>query len=195
MLGLRTPVDHLRAKHPQLADQLQNIARQMEAPTSHDLTGANSKSSLLAIAWENTVDEIRKLAGFERFLKAKTFSQLVPAAHEGPVVILNVDDSRSDALVLIADDSEEKHVSVVNIPLTRFSYKTGQMLSERLTSLLKSAGLRSRGETRKTGQVFPGGGTNATFQKILRILWLSVVQPVVEALAYQVRCCNGTGPN
>ena len=67
--------------------------------------------------------------------------------------------------MLIADASEEKQVSVVNIPLTRFSYKTSQMLTEKLTGLLKSAGLRARGETRKTGQVFPGGGTNATFQK------------------------------
>ena len=68
------------------------------------------------------------------------------------------------------------------------------MLSEKLTGLLKSAGLRARGEMRKTGQVFPEGGTNAAFQKILRILWLNVVQPVVEGLAYHVCCYNNGGP-
>ena len=138
----------------------------MEASTSRDVADARLWSTQFAISWENTVEETRRIPGFECFfLKAKTFSQLAPAAHEGPVVILNVDDSRSDALVLIPDDSEEKQVSVVNIPLTRFSYETGQMLSEKLTGLLKSAGLRARGETRKTGRVFPEGGTNAIFQK------------------------------
>jgi len=186
MLGLRTPVGDLRAKHPRLADQLQNIAQQMEALTSYDVAGANVKSSKLAIEWENTVEEIRKLPGFESFLKAKRFSQLAPAACEGPVVILNVDNSRADALVLTADDSEEKHISVVNIPLTRFSYESSQKLCENLTGLLKSSGLRARGETRKTGRLFPGGSTGTTFQKILRILWLDVVKPVIDGLEYQV---------
>ena len=93
MLGLRTPVDDLRAKHPQLADRIQDIARQMEASPSRGVADGNLWSSQLAIAWENTVEEIRRLPGFEGFLKAKTISQLAPAAHEGPVVILNVDDS------------------------------------------------------------------------------------------------------
>jgi len=186
MLGLRTPVDDLRAKYPQLADKIQAIARQLEPPTSHDVVGANIKSSQLAIDWENTVEEIRSLPGFEGFLKAKTFTQLAPVAHEGPVVILNVGDSQSDAIVLISDDSEDKRVSVVNIPLPQFSYETGRILCEKLADLLKSSGLRARGETRKTGRIFPGSGVGSTFQKILRILWQDVVQPVINGLGYQV---------
>jgi len=186
MLGLRTPVDDLRAKHPQLANKIRHIARQMEASTPHDIAGATMKSSRLAIDWENTVEEIRRLPEFEGFLKAKKFSQLAPAAHEGPVVILNVDDSQSDALALITNNSKEKHVSVVNIPLTRFSYEKGQKLCENLTDVLKSAGVRARGETRKGGLFFSGGGADATFRNILRILWLDVVQPVIDCLEYQV---------
>jgi len=148
--------------------------------------GADIKSSQLALDWENTVEEIRRLPGFEGFLKAKTFSQLAPAAHEGPVVILSVDDSRSDALVLIADGWKDKHVSVVNIPLTRFSYEKGQKLCGELTSILKSTGVRDRGEMRKTRLVFSGGGADATFRNILRTLWLDIVQPVIDSLVYQV---------
>jgi len=190
MLGLRTPVDDLRAKYPQLADKIQYIARQMEASTSNEVSNANPKSPQLAIDWENTVGEIRGLPGFEGFLKAKTFYQLAPVAYEGPVVILNVENPRSDALVLISHDSEEKQVSVVNIPFTRFSYETGQKLCEKLVNLLKSSGLLVWGETCKTGRVLHGEGVESTFQKILRILWLDVVQPVIEALAYQVCHCN-----
>ena len=188
LLGLRTPIDDLRATHPQLADKIRDIARQMEASTSQTVSNADIRSAQLVIAWENAVEEVRKLPGFEGFLRAKTFSQLSHVAHEGPVVILNVSDSRSDALVLAEDESEDKHVSVVSIPLTRFSYETGRKLREKLTELLTLAGFRDRGETRKTGRVFSGGGNiKAAFQKILRILWLDVVQPVIDTLKYQVR--------
>jgi len=191
MLGLRTPIDDLRAEHPQLADRIQDIAQQMEASTSRDIADVKSWSSQLAIVWENTVEEIRRLPGFEGFLKARAFSQLAPAAHEGPVVILNVDASRSDALILTADDSKEKHVSVANIPLTRFSYEIGQKLCGELTSLLKSAGVRDQREVRKGGLFFTEGSADAAFQNVLRILWLDVVQPVIDYLAYQVCHRNG----
>jgi len=72
----------------------------------------NLWSLQLAISWENTVEEIKRLPGFEVFLKAKTFSQVAgPAADEGPVVILDVEDSRSDALILIGDRMTRKRSS------------------------------------------------------------------------------------
>ena len=194
MLGLRTPLDDLRVARPQLADKIQHIARQMETSNSHDVTNVNPNSSRLAIDWENTVEEIRRVPGFEGFLKAKAFSQLAPAADEGPVAILNVDDTRSDALVLIADDSMDKHVSVVHIPLTRFSYEKGQKLCAKLTELLNLANARDRGEPRMTGRLPPDGSADSAFRKILRILWLDVVQPVIDALGYQVCNCNNALP-
>jgi hypothetical protein len=186
MLGLRTPADELQASHPHLANRLRDISRQMEASMSPDAVHAARKSTELAIEWENTVEEIRQLVGFDRFLRAKTFGQLAPAAYEGPVVILNVDRSRCDALVLIPNDSDDKQVSVINIPLTHFSYETCQKLSQKLTSLLKSSGVRARGENRKTGRSYSEGNGVDAFSKILRVLWLDVVEPVINALAYQV---------
>jgi hypothetical protein len=186
MLGLRTPLDDLRARHPQLAKQIQDITRRMDASTSKEGVDAAQKSSMLANDWENTVKEIRQLRGFEGFLKAKTFSQLAPVAYEGPVVILNVANSRCDALVLIADDSDDKQVSVTNIPLTRFSYAKGQKLSKKLSSVLTSAGVRARGDIRKTKVVYPEENGNAAFADLLRILWLDIVEPVITGLAYQV---------
>jgi hypothetical protein len=186
MLSLRTPVDELQASHPHLANRAQDISRRMEASMSHDAVDAAQKGSQLAIEWKNTVEEIRKIPGFDRFLRAKTFSQLARAAHEGPVVILNVNISGCDALVLIADNSDDKQVSVISIPLNDFSYELAQKLSEKLTNHLRSAGVRSRGETRKTGRSYPEGNGEAAFNNILRVLWLAVVKPVIDALAYQV---------
>jgi len=141
----------------------------------------------LAAEWDHTIEEIRNLPGFETFLKPKIFSQLAPAAHEGPVVILNVDNSRCDALVLVADDSNKNQVSVFNIPLTRFSYEKSQKLGKRLADLLMLAGVRARGDTRKARIDGLGAGSEDSFEAILCILWVDVVKPVIEGLAYQVK--------
>jgi len=101
-------------------------------------------------------------------------------------VILNVDDARCDALVLSLDGSEEKRVSVVNIPLTRFSNEKAQQLCDKLTELLKSVGIRARGETRKSGRLHEERTRDTKFKNILRILWLDVVHPVIHTLGYKV---------
>ena len=41
LLGLRTPIDDLRRTHPQLADRLQNITRQLEGSASNNTFGAD----------------------------------------------------------------------------------------------------------------------------------------------------------
>jgi hypothetical protein len=138
--------------------------------------------------WANLANPvvIRRIPNFEGFLKAKSFSQLAPAAHEGPIVILNVYGSQCDALVLIADDSREKHVSAVNIPLERFSYEKSKTLFQALTDLLSSTGVRERSD-RKTGRAQSQADSEAKFKRILRILWQDVVKPVIEGLVFQAR--------
>jgi tetratricopeptide (TPR) repeat protein len=194
LLGLRTPVDKLRQTHSEMADRLQHIARLLEGSGSRDVnlaevptasTGdASTNYSKLAIEWDDLIDEIRQIPGFEGFLRAKSFHQLSPAAHEGPVVILNINDSRCDALILIAEDSAERHVSAINIPLERFSHEKGKGLFRNLTELLSSAGARERND-RKSRTALSRVESDAKFKVILRILWKDVVKPVIEGLAFQ----------
>jgi hypothetical protein len=194
LLGLRSPVEDLRRTHPELADRLQTIARQLEGSGSHDVASVNPPTastedappsySKLGIEWDDLIDEIRGIPGFEGFLRAKSFSQLAPAAHEGPVVILNVNKARCDALVLISDDTAERNVSAINIPLERFSHEKSQKMYQTMTDLLSSAGVRERND-RKTGRV-QSAGNEAKFKRILGILWHDVVKPVIERLAFQV---------
>jgi hypothetical protein len=49
------------------------------------------------------------------------------------------------------------------------------------------AGVRARGDTRKTRIVGLGTGSEDSFESILCILWVDVVKPVIEGLAYQVK--------
>jgi len=194
LLGLRTPVDKLRQTHPEVADRLQYLARQLEGSGSQDddlikmptaLAGdASANPSKLAMEWDGLIDQIRKIPGFEDFLRAKSFRQLAPAAHEGPVVILNINDSHCDALILIAEDSAERRVSAINIPLERFSHEKAKKLFRNLTEFLSSAGVRERND-RKGMIARSQVDGDAEFKVILRTLWEDVVKPVIEGLAFQ----------
>jgi hypothetical protein len=57
----------------------------------------------LAGEWDELVDHVRTLAGYENFLKAPGLQQLLPAAAEGPIVVINVSQRRCDALIVARD--------------------------------------------------------------------------------------------
>jgi tetratricopeptide (TPR) repeat protein len=191
LLNLRTPVDQLAESHPDLADRLRTISRQLETSTSHD-SGFNQTDKLgidevarkhreLSIERDKLIDTIRAIPEYKSFMSPKRFDELAPVAHEGPVVILNVQESRCDALVLISSDAD---VSAVVIPLEQFSYDMSKKLSEALKSLLLSCGVRSRNLLRA---IRDGADEHdVTFKNILSILWRHVVKPVIDGLAYQV---------
>jgi hypothetical protein len=65
----------------------------------------------LAREWDRLVDEVRKLDGFEDFLRPPRLSTLLPAAAEGPVAIINLSRWRCDVLLVRADG-----VEVVELP-------------------------------------------------------------------------------
>lgn len=54
----------------------------------------------LAREWNNLVAEVRTLPGFEDFLCPPSLQSLLPAASNGPVVIINVSQWRCDALII-----------------------------------------------------------------------------------------------
>lgn len=54
----------------------------------------------LAREWDELVEQVRKLKGFEDFLRPPELKTLLPAAAKGPVVIVNVSRWRCDALIV-----------------------------------------------------------------------------------------------
>lgn len=54
----------------------------------------------LAREWDDLVEQVRGLPGFEYFLRPPPLAALLPAAAGGPVVVVNVSQWRCDALVL-----------------------------------------------------------------------------------------------
>ncbi|MFI5915795.1 CHAT domain-containing protein [Dactylosporangium sp. NPDC051541] len=68
----------------------------------------------LAREWDELVEQVRALEGFEDFLRPPRLETLLPAADRGPVVIINISRWRCDALVVRASG-----VSVVELPNLR----------------------------------------------------------------------------
>lgn len=65
----------------------------------------------LAREWYELVDQVRRLPGFEDFLRPPRLDGLLPAVHGGPVVLVNVSRLRCDALIV-----REQGVENVDLP-------------------------------------------------------------------------------
>ncbi|KAG6373234.1 TPR-like protein [Boletus reticuloceps] len=125
----------------------------------------------LAIERDDLLHEIRRFAGFERFLLQKEFSQLRTSAHAGPVVILNAAESRCDALIVLAHVDHVIHVPLPNITLHRCAD-----LQHTLKSLVR------RVRAIRVGERVPLDDVG--WEPFLSPLWKCVVKPVLDALAF-----------
>jgi hypothetical protein len=183
LLRLRTPVDELQEKEPNLAARLQRVTALLElanSATDSDRQETVQRPLELAREWEELVNEVRHVKGFENFLLPKKLSQLRNAARLGPVVVINVHSFHCDALILRHDREDVTHV-----PLDRFSIKLAQNLQSRLDTLLSNSGLRVRSE-RATAWANHRPNSDKLFRNILSKLWTCVVNPVIESLGSPV---------
>jgi hypothetical protein len=111
MRGLRTSVDQLRTVDPALADKFRDVSEALEAVTTSISLHENSESPpgtegrsrrnrriqshaerkqrRILQDRQAIISQIRKLPGFESFLKAVPFHTLRNAASGGPIVIIN----------------------------------------------------------------------------------------------------------
>ncbi|KZP26318.1 hypothetical protein FIBSPDRAFT_1040863 [Athelia psychrophila] len=116
--GYRQPVEAVRQYNSALADRFKATSEELEALATSSLLGSDkllgqsSHESMtvsearwkrqreLNLESEDIIQQIRRLPGHEHFLKAVPFSDLQNAAAEGPVIIVNVAELRSDAIIL-----------------------------------------------------------------------------------------------
>ncbi|MFD7839459.1 CHAT domain-containing protein [Streptomyces sp. NPDC059761] len=83
------------------------------APVTEQQAGLLAESRyVLARSWEELLVRIRELPGMDDFLRPPRVSDLIAAAAAGPVVVVNVSQYRSDALVVTAGGG----VEVVPLP-------------------------------------------------------------------------------
>ncbi|KAI0825531.1 CHAT domain-containing protein [Irpex lacteus] len=208
VLQIRPPLDELRRRDRQLASDLDRISRALQHALQIDdthLTGLSSDSSAsesleartrtsysLALEFEKVIEKIRNLDGFEDFLRPKRFAQLVKACATGPVVLVNVHESRCDALMLYHPGE------VAHVPLNDFSEDIAKKLQTRLWSALKARRLLSRfRDEYKDDELDRGGYTVGRtpnemhpLHGILSDLWTLVVKPIIDVSRELVRFLN-----
>ena len=194
---LRTPVDDLRTHDSHLAQRFLEISNALESSGSRRGMGAPSIDSPmsekvtledeacihinLASEWKNILEEIRNIPEFQTFLRPPQASDLLRhIPPDGPIILINVDKSRCDALALISDCPEPIH-----IPLTKFTYEQAFKLRGHLRNFLSRHGVRVREEYRALRPA-PAHHVESNIHFVLGVLWLEVVGPILEGLSYSV---------
>ncbi|KAJ7720183.1 CHAT domain-containing protein [Mycena metata] len=171
-LQLRTPLNELQSVAPYLALKLRTISNALEATSAHDGSQAMPGSlqhirdleqeathrRILNKDWNDTLEGVRKLEGFDGFLLPMSISKLRKASSNGLVVLLNAADSGCDALVVT--QKEVKH-----IPLPDLSITTTQCLGDILRMALSSH----------------------KAHLVLGVLWFTVARPVIDALDLKIK--------
>ena len=203
VLQLRTPLDDLQRDHPLLADNLRRVSQALQrtifsaTPSDAQATtklppnpGAQSLHSY-ALEYEKLITQIRKLEGFERFMRPKMLPQLSNACAGGPVVIISMHKSSCNALVL------SYPANVVHVPLPEFSLVRANGLRTRLWDFLSrecllsrwrddlrdESGVEDRG-VRRTSREAPD-----ILRKVLAALWNEVVRPIMDVVSTLIPVC------
>ncbi|RXW23183.1 hypothetical protein EST38_g2665 [Candolleomyces aberdarensis] len=216
--ALRTPLEDLRAHDPSLADRLAFLSKSLEnfshrmTYRAEDITVAAAPRQTISLQdeihqhvkvsreYNEAVEEARRIPGFETFLSLPfassslaELSQHLP--EEGPVVLINVNQHRCDALVLMAGCQESE--DLIHVPLT-FSLEMAELLHGKLRDELTALASRD-GLQELEGSLFDATETERavaplsrrtqkqnTIRHILGELWEHVVKPILDAVAITV---------
>ncbi|KAG9035045.1 hypothetical protein FRB95_012193 [Tulasnella sp. JGI-2019a] len=133
----QTTLDKLLAYNPGLSSELLQLSFELSRFVSLDVNSdmVNSVAKLepdavrshreLSKRWNDVLARIWELPGFGAFLKPAPFDILQRAATEGPVIIVNITQLRSDAIIIL------KVRDPVVIPLPRATPSAIQTYTER----------------------------------------------------------------
>ncbi|CUA74678.1 Protein kinase rad3 [Rhizoctonia solani] len=189
ILQLRTPLDHLHATNPLLAEKITQVASKLNSTSSQNLEQIAQEHRRTALEYERLISEARQLPGFGDFLRPKKVSELMRVARHGPVVMINVHASHCDALIILPEQQ-----GIMHVPLTNLSYPKVLGIRAYLERSLQSHNVRDRGVVRRP-MADQSEQENDTLKDILIALWIDIVQPVLSALGYLKRPTSGQLPH
>ncbi|KAJ3505303.1 hypothetical protein NLJ89_g7491 [Agrocybe chaxingu] len=196
---LRAPVDRLRAYHPSLAGRFLQVGRALEASayrqqestaisqavTPQTITIQEETHAHVQFAgdWDRILAEIRAIPGFHDFLQPPNASYLLSRLpQEGPIVIFNIGQKRSDALALVSGCDTPLHVALEN-----FSHEQVLGLSGTLRKYLRTRDIQRDDEdleVDRSGHKVPPLGMQGSLYKVLGSLWANAVKPILDALGF-----------
>ena len=170
-------VAELRARAPELAERFGELRAALD---SGDDSVPTDVRHALAEEWDQLLDRIRALPGFESFLLPPPTAQLLEQAQLGPVVVVNVSRHRCDALALTSHG-----LRVIALP--QLSLRTAlERTVAFLTALERLSGLDG-------ADLLAQPAYEDELDDGLRWLWDTVAGPVLDALGMLSPPAPGAG--
>ncbi|KAI0039840.1 hypothetical protein FA95DRAFT_1550329 [Auriscalpium vulgare] len=175
MRAYRYPIEQLKSQNAVLAEQFENVTLQLDQLTTMYDSGSQSSGShvfekqlktkrQLNKRWNDLIKEIQSSPGFQTFLTIPSFSNIKRVASEGPVILVNISQHHSDALILFNVDSDP-----INVPLPDTAeYTVFEIVS--CSSLAHSS------------QVHDDLYMDETINKVLKHLWKYIVCHIFQRL-------------
>ncbi|VDB90053.1 unnamed protein product [Peniophora sp. CBMAI 1063] len=193
ILSLRTSADELRDHDPELARSLKRIHSQLQASihtaprvesasTSDDAIRISNPEAdrhrMLVLEYEDVLKEARRRPGLEDFMRPMKLAAIVPpsVSLHGPVVFINVDQVRCDAIIFAADRS----ISIVALP--ELSLEKTEKLRSLWQSYLHQQHVRERAAVPRTQH----RTANVSALRVLSYLWGWAMHPILDALGFAV---------
>ena len=170
LLDLRTDISKLKEQHPKLAQNFEYLRDELDSSGRENglLVPSNSAPSWRPQAkrrdevdqeLQDIIAEIRTKPGFQGFLLPPTSDELMAAAENGPIVVLNVNSYRCDAFLV-----EHHQIRVLQLPDLQLDDVTKKVQHPYFPSLS------------------PAFYRSTTL--VLRWLWDIAARPILEALGF-----------
>ena len=174
LLDRRTDLSDLIADHPTLARQYERLVNEVNTPlrqTTHDAAEvqATKRRREAAAELDACIRTIRGIPDHRRFLLGQTVAEMQECAGEGTIVVVNITEFRSDAILVSRN-------TVKTVPLSQLSASdTRAWLSKRWTA-------KKRSEQKKKNEEFLG---------YLSWLWQACVKQILDEISTQNRPTQG----
>ncbi|KDR74377.1 hypothetical protein GALMADRAFT_141422 [Galerina marginata CBS 339.88] len=216
-LLLHTLFDQVRVVAPELGSKLQSIANALERASHRDtftetlnnqermtLEKEAIRLERLDAEWTKTLQEVRRLKGFEDFLLPRHLSSLQAAAAQCPVVLLISNDDRSDCLIITSTIVD--HIAIPSLPvaeLRKLVYLIQAAASQ--SEISRTSIIQEVSDHTKQTATYPVSiqdtlrtfmeqaeqrgmrfeheiPSDDVFESVLNVLWTDVVKPVIDFL-------------
>jgi CHAT domain-containing protein len=171
----------------------------MDLPDARtDMSRMVDRRMALAREWDELVEQVRGLDGFEDFLKPPRLETLLPAAANGPVVVVNVSRWRCDALIVRTKGIEVKELSSLTLEAVEQHATDYLRVLQRADQAVHTVyqarrridngdhtpdAIRQYTEAKQAQQATQRD-RERTLQVVMEWLWDEIAGPVLAALSY-----------
>lgn len=150
-------IDRLRVDHPELAAAVKKLRAGLDAPAAEDRSARREHEQ----AWEQILEQVRRQPGFARFARGLSLEEAVSEGTKGPIIFVNIDKVRSDAILVDASGVRTVGLAVTPQEATRQARKLHAALgSGRLLNPVRQQDVT----------------------KVLGWMWDTIAEPVLAAL-------------